>query len=259
MRILLTNDDGILADGIQALARHLTHVPDVQLYLVAPERERSASGHAITLHKPLRVQKLELATEVAGAWAVSGTPADCTKLGVSALLDESVDLVISGINRGPNLGQDVYYSGTVSAAMEGAFMGIPSLALSLAGFEGVDFNYAGQLAKELVLACVHECLAPGTLLNINVPALPGEDVAGLAVTRLGLRKYQDNYVKRTDPRGRIYYWLAGEPLEEKDDDQTDIGAIHSNLVSITPICLDMTNYAVLEQTMEWIKHVNLPG
>ncbi len=258
MRILLTNDDGILADGIQVLASCLARIADARLFLVAPERERSASGHAITLHKPLRVQEITPNAPVAGAWAVSGTPADCTKLGISALVDEKVDLVISGVNRGPNLGQDVYYSGTVSAAMEGALMGIPSIAISLAGFEGLNYEYAGQLAQELVKACVHRQLDAGALLNINVPALEAEDIAGLAVTRLGVRKYRDTYVKRTDPRGQTYYWLAGEPLDADGAVDTDIGALHRNLVSITPICLDLTNHALVEATTEWIKHVNIP-
>ena len=258
LRILLTNDDGIQAEGIQVLARCLARLPDIHLYIVAPERERSASGHAITLHKPLRVQKMEMSTMVAGAWAVSGTPADCTKLGLGALVEAPVDLLISGINRGPNLGQDVYYSGTVSAAMEGALMGIPSLAMSLAGFEGLDFTFAGQMAQEMVKACVHKQLTPGTLLNINIPALPSEEIAGLAVTRLGLRKYQDTYVKRTDPRGQTYYWLAGELIDADDAENTDTDALHRNLVSLTPICLDLTNHALLEQTIEWMKHVCLP-
>ncbi len=251
MLILLTNDDGVYADGLQILRRELEE-RGFELAIVAPERERSASGHAITLHKPVYVHRLQLDGTRVPAWSVSGTPADCAKLGVLALLERRPDLVVSGINRGPNLGMDVLYSGTVSAAFEAAILGLPAVAVSLGTFEDADYAPAARFTGALMEQIARRSLPPGVLLNVNVPPLPEEEMAGVAVTRLGVRYYTDVFHPRQDPRGRTYYWLAGEVVPGREGPDTDVGALEQNLVSITPLHLRLTDQAALEGLRAWI-------
>ncbi len=253
LRILVTNDDGVYAEGLQTLWRVLLHQlrSDDEVYVVAPERERSAVGHAITLHKPLHVNEISFSDGHLPIWSVSGNPADCTKIGVEALLPAHPDLVISGINRGANLGMDVLYSGTVSAAIEGVILGIPSIAVSLAAWENPDYTYAAKFVAGLVERHRRDALSPSTLLNVNVPAIEEDKIAGVAATRLGVRRYRDVFHRREDPRGRTYYWLAGEPIEEGDPG-TDVDALASNMVSVTPLRLQLTEESQLPTLDKWL-------
>ncbi|MBI2216358.1 MAG: 5'/3'-nucleotidase SurE [Candidatus Rokubacteria bacterium] len=237
--LLLTNDDGVHATGLAALARALADVGDV--YVIAPEREQSACGHALTLHRPLRVVEVRERW-----WAVNGTPSDCVNLGVLGFLPERAVMVVSGINHGSNLGDDVTYSGTVSAAMEGTLLGVPSLAVSLV--EGGDFELAGRVARLVAMRVLVHGLPRKTLLNLNLPAAA---VRGVRVTRLGHRVYSDKIVEQTDPRGRTHYWIgAGSPRWEELDG-TDIGAIHEGYAALTPLHLDLTNHRAAAEMSGW--------
>ncbi|NLJ75819.1 MAG: 5'/3'-nucleotidase SurE [Peptococcaceae bacterium] len=237
MKILISNDDGIRATGLNALRESLQD--QHQVYVVAPDRERSATGHKITLDRPLRVKEWTYPGSSAIGWEVDGTPADCVKLGLEALLPEPPDLVVSGINFGPNLGTDVLYSGTVSAAVEGMINDIPSIAISLASFEFNDFSFSSKIIKEVVSAIDGE-LSPRTLLNINTPPCAPR---GIKVTRLGDRRYVNIFDKRIDPRGRVYFWMGGEPFDlDKDDPETDVWAIREGYISMTPVQFDLTDY-----------------
>jgi 5'-nucleotidase len=249
MRILVSNDDGIKAPGIQALAHALAEEHEV--WVVAPDRERSAMGHALTLHRPMRAEPFELGGKLAGAFAVTGTPSDCVKLAIGALLPEPPDLICSGINRGPNLGTDVLYSGTVSAALEGVINGFPAVAFSLNSFSDKGYERAAEFARSLVSQLAARTLPPKFLLNVNCPALQGEAYAGVRITKLGVRKYHDLFEHRTDPRGRTHYWLAGEAGEEGEDEDSDVIAVRDNHVSITPIQYDLTHYPMLEPIKNW--------
>jgi 5'-nucleotidase len=249
MRILVSNDDGISAPGIRALAAALAE--DHEVWVVAPDRERSATGHALTLHRPLRAETEAPWGRVTGAWAVSGTPSDCVKLALGALLPAPPDLVCSGINRGPNLGTDVLYSGTVSAALEAVINDVPAIAYSLATFSDVGYERAAAFARHLVGQLVGRSLPPKFLLNVNLPPLQGDGYAGVRVTRLGVRRYQDAFEHRTDPRGRTFYWLAGEAQEAGEAPDSDVTAVRDNHVSITPIQYDMTNVAGLDAMRAW--------
>ncbi len=249
LRILVSNDDGIAAPGIRALARALATSHEV--YVLAPDRERSATGHALTLHKPLRAEPVEMGQGVAGAWAVTGTPSDCVKLAVGAILPAPPDLVVSGINRGPNLGTDVLYSGTVSAALEGVINGLPAIAFSLATFSDVGYDRAAAFAASLVQQLADQTLPTKFLLNVNLPALEGEGYRGVRITKLGVRKYKDVFERRADPRGRTHYWLAGEAVEAGEADDSDVMAVRANYVSITPIQYDMTDYPMIAPLRAW--------
>lgn len=249
MHILLTNDDGIEAIGIQSLRMELERVGRVSV--VAPDRERSASGHGITVHKPLRVETVSFSGGKVG-WAVSGTPADCVKLALEGLLvGQRPDLVVSGINRGANLGTDVLYSGTVSAAIEGMMAGIPSVAVSLTGEDHLDFSFAARFTAKVCAKLYREGLAKDTLLNINVPDLPANEIRGVQVTRLGTRRYDNAVHKRKDPRGKVYYWLAGEVVDVNREPGTDLAAIAEQAISVTPIHFDLTDYRILEEVRSW--------
>lgn len=250
MRILLTNDDGIFAPGIITLYKELGTMAEVKV--VAPDRERSATSHAITVHKPLRVEEVELNGEGKG-WAVTGTPSDCVKLALKALLTEEPDLVVSGINQGPNLGTDVLYSGTVSAAIEGILHGIPSLAVSLATFEeNPSFATAARVTRNIVTQMNNRQLPPRTLLNINIPSVPYHKLKGIKVTRLGFREYENIFEARRDPRGKLYYWLGGEVVDRDEDmEELDTGAVKQCYVSVTPIHFDLTNYGLLKEVEAW--------
>ena len=254
MKILLSNDDGILANGIRALIEALASDHDV--YVVAPDRERSAAGHSLTLHTPLRVEEVDAKYGAKRCWMTTGTPGDCVKLAINAILDkdEKPDLVISGINHGPNLGADILYSGTVSCAMEGAMMGYPSIATSLASMksEYEDFKVTASIIAAMIKHLDSYKIPPKTILNINVPGLEKEEIAGIVVTELGSRMFTDEYERRIDPRGKVYYWMAGELITEPDDANTDISAVRNNLISVTPITYEMTRTNImleLERTL----------
>jgi 5'-nucleotidase len=249
MRVLITNDDGIYAQGIIALEAEIARLGDVQV--VAPERSRSAIGHAITLHKPLRMERHYHSGYTVPAYATNGTPADAVMLGYYEIFESELDLVISGINSGPNLGEDVTYSGTVSAAMEAAVIGVPSIAVSMGNFEPV--NYA-ECAKFIAVLAeyLHEADVPKTtLLNVNYPDVPLDKIKGIRMTRLGHRWYNDVVNKRTDPRGTDYYWICGEKQYTENPVGTDCRAIEENEISITPLTMDLTHKAQVEEWSDW--------
>jgi 5'-nucleotidase len=239
--LLVTNDDGIHAEGLAALAAALEDLGDV--YVVAPEREQSTCGHALTLHRPLRADRLR------ERWfAVNGTPSDCVNLAVLGFLPARPVLVVSGINRGANLGDDVTYSGTVSAAMEGTLLGVPSVAVSLV--DGGGLADAAAVARLVATRVLVEPLPAKTLLNVNVPPGPPK---GVRITRLGHRVYEEKIVEQRDPRGRTHYWIGGgEPRWEALED-TDMGAIHDGYVSVSPLHLDLTHHRALAQLVDWPK------
>ena len=241
MRLLLSNDDGISSDGLGALEEALAPLGTV--YVVAPDREQSAASHALTLHRPLRVQQLG-----ERRWSVDGTPTDCVNLAVNGILrGERPDFVISGINRGSNLGDDITYSGTVSAAMEGTLLGIPSVAVSVAGRERFDFSAAAAFTAELLQALQRHQLPRGTLLNVNAPPLPRSLIKGVMITRQGKRRLGDVIIEKVDPRGKKYYWIGGDDLGFVEDEGTDFSAVAKDMISITPLHLDLTNYASFEE------------
>ncbi|WP_066635674.1 5'/3'-nucleotidase SurE [Desulfolucanica intricata] len=252
MRILLSNDDGIHAKGLITLYKELKEV--AQVFVVAPDRERSATGHGITVHHPLRVKEIELSDNIIG-WAVDGTPADCVKLGLEALLPSPPDLIISGINYGPNLSTDVLYSGTVSAAIEGIINGIPAAAVSLASYKSNDFGYSAFFTRALIENILHNGYWPGVMLNVNIP--PGIP-QGVKVTKLGVRRYINCFDKRTDPKGRTYYWMAGEPMDVvTDSPDIDSQAIKENFISITPIHFDLTHFSQINDLKNWAKDIKI--
>lgn len=248
IHILVTNDDGIHAEGIQRLIRCLYECGGkFRLSIVAPDRERSAIGHAITMHRPLRVEEAAFFQdpELSG-WSVDGTPSDSVKLALEAILDDKPDLVISGINRGSNLGTDVLYSGTVSAAVEGLIMGIPSLAVSLTGDgNSTSFDYAGKFICDLIPRLLEAKLPSSTLININIPS-DTSLIKGVRVTRLGQRRYRNAFEKRKDPRGKTYYWLAGELVEDDPEEaDSDTRAIKEGYISVTPLHFPLTNEKIM--------------
>ncbi len=249
MLILVTNDDGIAAAGIRALAESLKKIADVAV--VAPERERSAVGHAITMHKPLRANRVKYFEEGIDAWSVNGTPSDCVKLGMEVLLKGKPDLVFSGINRGPNLGTDVLYSGTVSAAIEAVMMGVPSAALSLASYECEDYGTAAEFAVLLAQNMYREGLDGNTLLNVNIPAVSKRELKGVRVTRLGTRKYVNSFQTRLDPHGREYYWMSGEAVNENNESDCDINLVAENYITITPVHFELTRFDYIERLSKW--------
>jgi 5'-nucleotidase len=253
MRILITNDDGIYAQGIFVLCQELRDLGEVTV--IAPDRERSAVGHAITISDPLRVWQVEREGKFFG-YAVNGTPADCVKLAINALLEEKPDILISGINHGPNTGTNVIYSGTVSAATEGTILGIPSVAISLDASHGEnpDFTYAAKFTHKLAVKIVEEGLPKGTTLNVNIPALLEHQIKGVTVTRQGNLKFTDTFQMRTDPRNRLYYWLTGEKVEVEpngEEEEIDHLVLRQHKISITPLQYDLTNYKLLKDLKNW--------
>jgi 5'-nucleotidase len=247
--ILITNDDGIAAEGIRALADSLKRIGDV--VVVAPERERSAVGHAITMHKPLRTNPVSYFGSDIRAWAVNGTPSDCVKLGIEALLKEKPDMVFSGINNGPNLGTDVLYSGTVSAAVESVLLGVPSAALSLASYDCADYSFASGFAVSLAQNIYNEGLDGDTLLNVNIPCVPMDKINGVGITKLGIRKYRNSFESRCDPRGQQYYWMSGEAVNENKDIDCDINLVAKNYIAITPIHIELTRFDYMDRLKRW--------
>ncbi|MCM8779814.1 MAG: 5'/3'-nucleotidase SurE [Candidatus Omnitrophica bacterium] len=248
MNILITNDDGIYSEGIFALYQALKTLGDVTV--VAPDTERSAVGHAITLSDPLRVKPVKRAGKFFG-YATTGTPADCVKLATRAILKKRPDIVVSGINLGPNTGYSVLYSGTVSGATEGAILGISSFAISLSTFEKPDFKPAADFAKALTRIVIKHGLPEGTLLNVNVPAAAKSKIKGVKITKQSKAVYLESYCKRQDPRKHTYYWLTGEEIKARRQEDTDIEALRKNYISITPIHCDMTDYAFTKTLKNW--------
>ncbi len=249
MRILLTNDDGISSRGLHALVHAFAGVAET--FVVAPEHERSATGHAITLHKPLRAVPARIPSSAVKAWSTNGTPADCVALGLVELLPSRPDVVVSGINVGPNVGRDLTYSGTVSGAMEAAIFGVPGIAVSISEFRNPFFDTAAAFSVSLAQAILDRGLPEDTLLNVNLPNLPAAEIAGVEITRQSARRYISRVDKRTDPRGRSYYWLIGEPPARPDEEGTDSWAISHGRISVTPISLDMTNLQAVEVLKGW--------
>ncbi len=237
MRVLLTNDDGIYAPGIDALYEALK--TDYEVDVVAPESEMSAVGHAITLSFPLRVQEVKK-NGVFFGYAITGTPADCVKIAVQELLERPPDIILSGINLGANVGVNILYSGTVSAATEGAFLGIKSAAISLNTRVNPDFRFAAQFSKEIIRFMTQNDLLSGTALNVNIPAVNPREITGVIITRQGTARFKECFERRNDPRGNTYYWLSGEtPLEDSNPD-TDSMALKENKITITPVHYDLT-------------------
>ncbi|MCW2278923.1 5'/3'-nucleotidase SurE [Heliophilum fasciatum] len=251
MRILFTNDDGIHAPGIRALWQAFAGQGD--LIAVAPDEERSATGHGITVHKPLRVESLKQYEGEVQAWSVNGTPADCIKLAFEAILTEPPDLVISGINRGPNLATDVLYSGTVSAAVESVIYGVPAIAISMAGHDSLDYQWAAKTCCFITQQLLADTVEPHTLLNINVPVCSHELIKGIRVTRLGQRRYRNILEKRIDPRGKSYYWIAGEVEDVVAGEGTDIAAVADSYISVTPLHFDLTDEPKITDVAAWLQ------
>ncbi|RMH63046.1 MAG: 5'/3'-nucleotidase SurE [Calditrichaeota bacterium] len=246
--ILVVNDDGIYAPGIKALADGLRAVGEVTV--VAPLAERSAVGHAITVYDPLRVVEIERDGRFFGH-AVSGTPADCVKIAVKCLMNAPPDIVVSGINQGSNTATNVIYSGTVSAAAEGVIMGIPAIAVSLVSFDKKEFTYAAKVAAHLTGLVLEKGLPPRTLLNVNVPALPEQEIKDVRPSRQGEGRYEEWFDKRHDPQNRPYYWMAGKRMIlDNEDDVDDVVVMHNN-VAVTPIQYDLTHHAFLKELASW--------
>lgn len=249
MKILVANDDGIWADGIRSLATTLAS--DHEVYVCAPDRERSATGHSFSLHKPLMVtpaKTKDIAHSAKKAYMTSGTPADCVKVAMGALFkDIDFDLMVSGVNHGPNLGIDVLYSGTVSAAMEAMLYDLPSIAISLYSYSSKEFDDASMWIKDFIANHDLKKMIPHrTFLNINIPPGPRELYKGVEVTRLGNRAYEENFEERQDPRGNKYFWLAGAPVEGLEVEGTDGWALLNGKISITPVLFDMTYHQHLQ-------------
>ncbi len=249
LRILISNDDGIFAPGIFALAQSLRELGEV--IVVAPDRQQSAVGHAITMNSPVRVYPFHVNGTMFG-YAIDGTPADAVKFAVRNIMkDNPPDVLVSGINHGSNTAVNVIYSGTVSAATEGAILGIPSIAVSLTTYDTPDFGYSAKFARKLTEFVAEKGLPPGTVLNVNVPNVPEDEIRGVVVTRQGRSNWDDYYEKRLDPGKREYYWLTGSLQVLDKEEDIDQVAINNKKVSITPIHYDLTNYNVLNHLKSW--------
>jgi 5'-nucleotidase len=242
MRFLLTNDDGIYAKGLSALYDELSQQADC--LIVAPEIEQSAVGHAITIFRPLMVRKA-MKNGIFLGYAVYGTPADCVKIGIKELSDKPVDLVVSGINRGANVGINIIYSGTVSAATEAVIMGVPALAVSLDTHKEADYTFAARFAGKMVHLFISNSELKNTAVNVNIPALPREKIKGVAIVRQGKGNIIEHFEKRVDPRDNTYYWISGESQPATEQLDTDISALAAGFITITPIQYDLTRYDLL--------------
>ena len=246
MHILITNDDGYLAPGIQILARSLSQI--ARISVVAPDRNKSGASNSLTLMRPLRVEKSEQ-----GYYYVDGTPTDCVHLALSGLLDTAPDMVVSGINAGPNLGDDVLYSGTVAAAMEGRYLGLPALAVSLAGKPATHFESAAQITCQIIKKLEQNPLQEDSLLNINVPDLPADQIQAIHATRLGFRHKAESMVTQNDPHGRPVYWV-GPPGDAQDAGPgTDFHALENEFVSVTPMQIDLTRHRGIKPLQQWLE------
>ena len=252
MHILVTNDDGVQAPGLLALAQEMRKLGKVTVF--APDRNWSASGHVKTMERPLRVKETILA-DGTSAFTSDGAPSDCVALPLLGLLEEEVDLVVSGINPNANIGHDVTYSGTVTAAMEAVITGVQGIAVSLDspdGYQGaLDYSTAASVARRVAEQVIVDGLPQGVVLNVNVPYLKENELAGYMITRQGLRVYRDALESRVDPRGKPYYWIGGEYPTGVDEPGTDFGALRAGCVSITPLHLDLTSYKVMDALKKW--------
>jgi 5'-nucleotidase len=259
MHILVSNDDGIGAPGIMALARAVQ--PFGKVTVVAPKNNQSATGHRKTMHKPLRITPVPFGLDGIEAYATSEAPSDSVAVALLGFVKEPIDLVVSGINRGANMGQDLTYSGTVSAAFEAVIWQVPAIAFSLAGAdEDADYSAASVIARQVVGLGLHRRLPPLTLLNVNIPALPLDQIKGFKIVRQGLREYNDELIMRNDPYGKPYYWIGGAaPTGDTTEEGTDLWATHKGYVSITPIHMDMTNHAMLQEMANWQLDSLKPG
>lgn len=245
MRILVSNDDGYLAPGIRTLAAALKEFAEVTV--VAPDRDRSGASNSLTLRLPLSLMQ-----HADGFTSVDGTPTDCVHIALTGLLDQEPDMVVSGINAGANMGDDVIYSGTVAAAMEGRFLGLPALAVSLCSYDPQHLDTAARVAVDLVRRLRLNPLPADTILNVNVPDLPWEAIRGFQVTRLGHRHKAEPVVRQTDPRGRPIWWIGGAGAEADAGPGTDFHAVREGCVSVTPIHVDLTRYTALDTVARWL-------
>ncbi len=248
MRILMTNDDGIQAGGLCALYRRFS--PKHEVTVVAPDRQRSAVGHSITLHKPIRFERVRLEGGGFG-YAVNGTPADCVKLAVLELFKTKPDLVLSGINPGANVGFNVNYSGTVCAAREAGFYGIPAIAVSMPGDGSRHYDEAAAFVEQVAQRVFENPLPPGTILNVNIPDAPIGEAAGIEITRLETAPFEERFERRMDPRNRAYYWQGCERQSAFSRSDTDGAALSRNCITLTPLRCDLTDHDAVEQIKNW--------
>ena len=248
MRILVSNDDGVLAPGIRALSAELATIADIEV--MAPDRNRSGASNSLTLTRPLRVRHLE-----DGFYSIEGTPTDCVHLALTGFFDPVADMVVSGINDGANLGDDILYSGTVAAAMEGRNLGLPAIAVSMVGESIQHYETAAAITKQLVLKLRTNPLPSQTILNVNVPDVPLHEIKGMEVTRLGTRHAAEPIVKEMDPRGRPIYWVGPPGAAADAGPGTDFYAVRQGCVSLTPLHLDMTHYKVFDQVAHWLEGI----
>jgi 5'-nucleotidase len=246
MKILISNDDGYMAEGIKALADVMATLGETTV--VAPDRNRSGASNSLTLENPLRVSQLEN-----GYYRVEGTPTDCVHLAITGLLEQEPDMVVSGINAGANLGDDVLYSGTVAAAMEGRFLGLPAIAISLTSHQGTHYETAAWVAQQLVAKLKKSALPADTILNVNVPDVPIDQITGFESTRLGHRHKAEPVIRELDPRGRPMYWIGPAGEEQDAGPGTDFDAIRRNAVSITPLQIDLTRYDAIDTVANWLE------
>jgi len=247
MKILISNDDGYMAEGIHALADAMSTLGDITV--VAPDRNRSGASNSLTLENPLRVSKLD-----SGVYRVEGT--DCVHLAITGLLDDEPDMVVAGINAGANLGDDVLYSGTVAAAIEGRFLGLPAVAISLNGHTATHYETAAWAAKKLISQLLTSSLPADTILNVNVPDLPIDKITGFESTRLGRRHKAEPVIKELDPRGRPMYWVGPAGEEEDAGPGTDFDAVNRGAVSVTPLQIDLTHYDAIDGVANWLQGVS---
>lgn len=245
MKILVSNDDGVHAPGIAILARTLSQIATITV--VAPDRNRSGASNSLTLSRPIRAWALEN-----DFVSVEGTPTDCVHLAVTGLLSEKPDMVVAGINEGANLSDDILYSGTVAAATEGRFLGLPAIAVSLAGEKPTHYETAAVVTKQIILHLTKEPLPASTILNVNVPDVPLDSIEGFQVTRLGTRHCAEPTIQDTDPRGNTIYWFGPPGPKQDDGPGTDFHAVHNNFVSITPLHIDLTHYQAFDQVSKWV-------
>jgi 5'-nucleotidase len=246
--ILITNDDGINFVGIKKLKEALA--PLGEIWIVAPDAERSAVGHAITITTPLRVNEVYIDDSLFG-YSVNGTPADCVKLAVSELLPRKPDIVVAGINPGENTAMNVLYSGTVSAATEGVIQGIPSVAVSVASFKYREYDVAQTFIRSLAAEVLEKGLPPGTLLNVNIPPLPKEKIKGVRMARHGKKRFIESFEKRQDLAGRTYYWLGGKRAASEDDNNHDDSLVWQGYIAVSPIHFDLTDEKTMTQLQKW--------
>ena len=246
MKILLSNDDGYLAEGLAALERGVTELADI--VIVAPDRNQSGASHSLTLNRPLRVGRTD-----DGVYYVNGTPTDCVHLAITGLLEYEPDMVVSGVNHGSNLGDDVLYSGTVAAAIEGRFLGLPAIAVSLCGEGGRHFATAARVARDLVQRLLEQPLPADTILNVNVPDIPWEELHGYKATRLGFRHRAEPALQMADPKGNPVYWVGPAGAGQDAGPGTDFHAVEQGFASITPLQVDLTRHDSVADISRWLE------